>query len=136
MVTLNCNLLQNCYCMYPSKNFTTALLVTHKIVDSKRQEMHKIISLSVILHYVHYFHPNLKNSSRCKVMCGWECCISDKSLHSSLLSWRDFILKKSNIKVKILKTEDLGENKIAYMKHIKIQSCHIGVIFTPKHMVW
>ena len=36
----------------------------------------------------------------------------------------------------MLKPEGLGEKKIAYMKHIKIQSCHMGVIFTPKHMTW
>ena len=36
----------------------------------------------------------------------------------------------------MLKTEGLGKKKIAYMKHIKIQSCHMGVIFTPKHMTW
>ena len=29
-------------------------------------------------------------------MCGCECCISDKSIHSSLLSWRDRYLKKLN----------------------------------------
>ena len=27
-------------------------------------------------------------------MCGCECCISAKSIHSSLLSWRDIYLKK------------------------------------------
>ena len=27
-------------------------------------------------------------------MCGWECCISAKSIHSSLLSWRDMYFKK------------------------------------------
>ena len=26
--------------------------------------------------------------------------------------------------------------KWAYMKLIKIQSCHMGIIFTPKHMTW
>ena len=36
----------------------------------------------------------------------------------------------------MLKTEGLGKSKFTYMKHIKIQSCHIGVIFTPKHMTW
>ena len=36
----------------------------------------------------------------------------------------------------MLKTEGLGKNQITYMKHIKIQSCHIGVIFTPKPMTW
>ena len=27
-------------------------------------------------------------------MCGCECCISTKSMHSSLISWRDCYLKK------------------------------------------
>ena len=29
-------------------------------------------------------------------MCGCECCISAKSIHSSLLSWRDRYLKRLN----------------------------------------
>ena len=53
-----------------------------------------IISLSVNLHYVHYFHPNLKMLSRYKVMYGCECCRSAKSIQSSLLSWRDCYLRK------------------------------------------
>ena len=47
-----------------------------------------------------------------------------------------FIRKNSRISEKILKTEVLGKNKIAYMKLIKIQSCYMGIIFTPKHMTW
>ena len=35
-----------------------------------------------------------------KVMCGCECCISDKSIHSLLLSWRDRYLKKIKDKSK------------------------------------
>ena len=34
-----------------------------------------------------------KMSSRYKVMCGYECRISDKNIHSSLLSWHDRFLK-------------------------------------------
>ena len=30
-----------------------------------------------------------KFSSRYKVMCGFECCIYTKGIHSSLLSWHD-----------------------------------------------
>ena len=38
--------------------------------------------------------PQIKQmSTRYKVMCGCECCISDKSIHSSLLSWCDRYLK-------------------------------------------
>ena len=33
-------------------------------------------------------------STRYKVMCGCECCISAKTIHSSLLSWRYRYLKK------------------------------------------
>ena len=40
------------------------------------------------------FTSQLKQiSTRYKIMCGCECCISDKSIHSSLLSWRDRYLK-------------------------------------------
>ena len=41
--------------------------------------------------------PQLKNmSARYKVMCGCECYISDKSIHSSLLSWRGCYLRNLN----------------------------------------
>ena len=39
--------------------------------------------------------PQLKQmSARYKIMCGCECCISAKNIHSSLLSWRGRYLKK------------------------------------------
>ena len=39
--------------------------------------------------------PQLKQiSARYKVVCGCECFISAKNIHSSLLSWRDRYLKK------------------------------------------
>ena len=39
--------------------------------------------------------PQLKQmSARYNIMCGCECCIFAKSIHSSLLSWRDRYLKK------------------------------------------
>ena len=39
--------------------------------------------------------PQLKIiSARYKIMCGCESCISAKSIHYSLLSWRDRYLKK------------------------------------------
>ena len=39
--------------------------------------------------------PQLKKmSARYKIMCGCECSISAKSIHSSLLSWHDKYLKK------------------------------------------
>ena len=51
-------------------------------------------------------------SSIYKVMCGCECCISTRSMHSS---WRDCYLKKSRISSRILKTEGLGRKKIVYI---------------------
>ena len=52
--------------------------------------------------------PQLKQMyARYKIMCGCECCISAKSIHSSLLSWRDRYLKNSRIKAKMLKSEGL-----------------------------
>ena len=42
------------------------------------------------------FPPKLKQiSTRYKVMCGCECCIYAKSIHSSFLFWRDRYLKKT-----------------------------------------
>ena len=41
------------------------------------------------------FPPQLKQMyTHYKIMCGCECCISAKSIHFSLLSWRDRSFKK------------------------------------------
>ena len=45
-------------------------------------------------------------TSRYKVMCGCECCISAKIMHSSLLSWRKNFLNP-NTKAVMQKTEGL-----------------------------
>ena len=66
--------------------------------------------------------PQLKQSSaRYKIMCGFDCCISTKSILSSLISWRDRYLKNSRIKTKMLKAEVLVINHIVYIQHTKIQ---------------
>ena len=62
-----------------------------------------------------------KISARYKIMCGCECCISAKSIHSSLISWRDRYLKNSMIKAKMIKAEGLVRKHIIYIQHIKIQ---------------
>ena len=36
----------------------------------------------------------------------------------------------------MLKIEGLEKNQITNIKHIKIRSCHMGVVFTPKPMTW
>ena len=68
-------------------------------------------------------------------MCGCECCIYAKSIHSSFLSWRDRYLKKIKNKIQNHQIRRSGKNHITYMKHIKIQLCHMGVIFMPKHLI-
>ena len=52
-----------------------------------------IISNSTLLSLL---PPQFKNSSIYKVVCGCECCISSKSIHSSLLSCSDRYYKKLN----------------------------------------
>ena len=46
------------------------------------------------------------------------------------------IWKNSKIKANILKIEGLVKRQISYMKHIKIQWCHMDVIFMTKHLIW
>ena len=60
--------------------------------------------------------PQFKQmSARYKIMCGCECCISDKSIHSLLLSWRDRYLKNSRIKSKMLKAEGMVRKHTIYI---------------------
>ena len=47
--------------------------------------------------------------ARYKVMCGCECCIYAKSIHSSLLSWRDRYLKKLKYKSQNSQSRRSGE---------------------------
>ena len=58
--------------------------------------------------------PQLKQMSvRHKIMCGCECLISAKSIHSSFLSCCDRYLKNSRIKGKMLKGEGLVKKHIS-----------------------
>ena len=90
------------------------------LLKDARDEDGKIIISDSTLRSL--FPPQLKQiSARYKIMCGCECCISAKSIHSSLLSWRDTYLKNSRIKAKMLKSEGLVIKHITYIQHIKIQ---------------
>ena len=54
--------------------------------------------------------PQLKQiSARYKIMCGCECCIYTKSIHSSLLSWRDRHLKKLKDQIQNAQSRRSGE---------------------------
>ena len=60
--------------------------------DDRDKDDHIIISDSTLRSL---FTPQLKQmSAQYKVMRGCECCIYDKSIHSSLLSWSDRSLEK------------------------------------------
>ena len=71
------------------------------IKDSRDEDDNIIISYSTFLSLLP--HQLKQISARYKVMCGCGCCIFTKSIHSSLLSWRDRYLKNSNIKAKLSK---------------------------------
>ena len=106
------------------------------MVISKILGMKMMILSSVIVHYVHCFHINQNkypHDTRSCVVC--ECCIYDKSIHSSLLSWRDSYLKNWNIKSKMIKAEVLMKKRITYTKHIKITSWHMEFMFIQKHLI-
>ena len=65
------------------------------------------------------FTPQFKtNSSRYKVMCGCECCIYAKSIHSSLLSWCNCYFKKLKDLIQNAQNRRSGKNQITYMFHI------------------
>ena len=78
--------------------------------------------------------PQLKQmSERYKVMCGCECCISAKSIHSSLLPWRDTHLKKLKDKIQNSQSRRSGEKAhhiyetykntvVPYVRHIYAKS--------------
>ena len=44
-------------------------------------------------------------------MCGCECCISAKSIHSSLISWRDRYLKKLKDTIQNAQNRRSGEKE-------------------------
>ena len=100
-----------------------------------RDEDGKMITSDSTFHSL--LPPHLKQmSARCKIMCGCECCISAKAYilhcyHGVIGIWND-----SRLKAKILKAEGLVRKHITYIKHIKIQWCHMEIIFMPKHQIW
>ena len=89
-------------------------------IKDARDEDGKIIMSDSTLRSM--LSPQLKQMpARYKIMCGCECCISAKIIHSSLLSCHDGYLKKLKDKSQILKAEGLVRKHITYIQHIKIQ---------------
>ena len=72
----------------------------HKIMVSTLEEFGlkeaRYAENNTIIYYLtlrNILPPQLKNiSARYKVMCGCECCISAKIMHSYLLSWHYYYL--------------------------------------------
>ena len=62
-------------------------------------------------------------------MCGCECCISAKSIHSLLLSWRDRYLKKLKDKIQNSLSRRSGEKSHhiyeTYKNTVMPHGCHI-----------
>ena len=75
--------------------------------DARDEDCEIIISDSTLRSLL---PPQLKkNSARYKIMCGCEYCISAKSIHSSLLSWRDRYLKKLKDQIQNAQSRRSGE---------------------------
>ena len=132
MVTLNRNWFQNWYYGCLSENLITILLGTQTMVDSKNQEYNQWFYIMFIISAPirNIYHQDTRS---CVVV---NAAYLPKLYIHHHCHGEIIILKKSRISAKMLKTEGLGKNQIAYMKHMKIQSFHMGVIFTPKHMIW
>ena len=76
------------------KELHNSLVIYHNdrgLKDARDDDGNIIISDSTLRSVL---TPQFKKMfARYKIMCGCECCISAKSIHSSLLSWRDRYLK-------------------------------------------
>ena len=93
--------------------------------------------LSVIQPWVYCFHHNFKKCLHVTILCvvvNVEFLLQGYIHHCypGVIG----IWKNSRIKVKILKTEGLARKHIMYIQHIKIQWCHMGVIFMPNNLIW
>ena len=75
------------------------------------------------------FPPQLKKSARYNVMCACECCIYDKTMHSSLLLWSDRYLKKLKDKIQNAQNRRSGEKSHhiyeTYKNTVMPHGCHI-----------
>ena len=76
------------------------------------------------------FPTQLKQmSARYNIMCGCECCISAKNVHSSLLSWNDRYYKKLKYQSQSAQSRRSGEKShhiyITYINTVIPHGCHI-----------
>ena len=68
-------------------------------------------------------------TSRYKVMCGCDFCISSKIIHSSLLTWKDRCLKHLKYRIHDAQNRRSGEISICifetYNNSVQLYGCHI-----------
>ena len=89
----------------------------------------------MILHYIRYCHPNLKKFVRIQdhVWLQTLHIYQNYTLIIFFMAW--LVLKKTQGSQQKCSKKKVWGKKIAYMKHVKIQWCHMGVISTPKNMI-
>ena len=93
MIRHNHNWLKKCYFRCPLDNLGLVSDTPDGDLKDDRDEDDNIVISDSTFHSL--LPPQLKQmSARYKVMCSCECCISDKIIHLSLLSWRDRYLEK------------------------------------------
>ena len=95
-----------------------------------------IISSSVIPKYVHYCQPNYKNVIKIQSYVWLQMLHIYQNYTFVVTVMASSLLKKLKNLSQNSQNRRSGEHKMAYMKHIKIQSCHMGVISTPNHITW
>ena len=88
----------------------------------------------MILHYIHYLQP-IKKCHQDKRLCVVVNVVYIPKLYiphyyHGVIS----IFKTQGSNPKFSKQKIWRKRIFAYMKHIKIRSCHMGIIFTPTHM--
>ena len=65
--------------------------------------------------------PQLKKmTDQYKLVCGSDCCISAKIIHSSLLTWIDFHLRHLKDTIHNAQKKGLMNDQVAYLKPIKM----------------
>ena len=102
-----------------------------------RYEENNIITSDYMLRKI--ISPRInKISATYKVMCGYECWIFAKSMHSYLLSWNNCYLKNLKTKSTMRKAEDMLKWPILYLRHIIIMWCRMGGICINQHLkcIW
>ena len=69
-----------------------------------------------------------------KVVCGFECSVSAKSIHSSSLSWCDSYLRDLNGLSQNAQNRRSGEKYNRLFDTYKTMWCHIGVIYMQQQL--